>query len=82
MSDEVAYAMSDAYMQEIEACTCQKDVFNVCFRAASEYTHAVAELKKRSDYSEYVVHCIEYLQKHLHEKILVEDVANNAPRRA
>lgn len=76
VSDEVAYAMSDAYMQEIEACNSQKDVFNVCFRAASEYTHAVAELKKQSDYSEYVVLCIEYLQKHLHEKILLEDIAD------
>lgn len=77
LSDELAYAMSDAYMQEIEACSDQKDVYAICFRAGTEYTREVAKLKKTSRYSSRMVQCIEYIQKHLHEKLSLDEIANH-----
>jgi len=77
LSDELAYAMSDAYMQEIEACADQKDVYAICYRAASEYTSEVAKLKKTSRYSSRMIQCIEYIQKHLHEKLSLSDISEH-----
>ena len=77
LSDEIAFAMSDAYMREIEAGKDVKEIFDICFRAATEYTHAVAELKKKANYSNHVMRCIDYLQNHLHEKIIISDVSDD-----
>ena len=77
LNDEIAYAMSDAYMREIEASNDFKEIFNICFRAGSEYTHAVAKIKKSSNFSSYVIRCLDYLQNHLHEKIVLSDVSNH-----
>jgi len=76
LNDEIAFAMSDAYMREIEASNDSKEIFSICFRAASEYTHAVAGLKKKSNFSYHVVRCMDYLQKHLHERIIPSDISD------
>lgn len=77
LNDEIAYAMSDAYMREIEASNDFKEIFTICFRAASEYTHAVARIKKSADFSHYVMRCIDYLQNHLHERIVLSDISDH-----
>ncbi len=63
-------------MQEIEACFDQKDVYAICFRAAAEIYAEVAKLKKTSRYSSRMVQCIEYIQKHLHEKLALDRSPN------
>ena len=75
VSDEIAYAMSDAYMREIEACESYKEVIQICFRAAYEYTSAVANIRKKTNFSSNVLRCIDYLQAHLHEKIVLSDIS-------
>ena len=77
LNDEIAYAMSDAYMREIEACSDYKEVFLICFRAAAEYTHAVANIKKSANFSSYVIRSLDFIQNHLHEKIVVSNVSNH-----
>ena len=64
-------------MREIEASTDLKDIFTICYNAAVEYTYAVANIKRSSNFGSYVIRCIDYLQNHLHEKIVLSDISNH-----
>ena len=75
LSDEIAFSMSDTYMHEIEASEKVKDIYNICIRAVSEYTYAVAKLKKNQSLSTRIKRCINYLQKNLHNNIIIDNIA-------
>ncbi|MDO4337403.1 MAG: AraC family transcriptional regulator [Eubacteriales bacterium] len=74
LEEELAYAMSDSYIQMGEECSSVEEIEKLYDRAFREYTYAVAE-KGNRHYSAKIDAAIHYIVIHLHEKITLESVA-------
>ena len=74
LPEELAYAMSDSYIQNGEKCACTREVHQLYMRAFREFTHAVAE-KGRRHYSAKMEAVMHYVHIHLHEAITLEKAA-------
>ncbi len=74
LPEELAYAMSDSYIQNGEKCTCSQDVQQLYVRAFREFTHAVAE-KGKQHYSAKIERVMHYVHIHLHEAVTLENAA-------
>lgn len=74
LPEEIAFAMSDGYIQTCENYHTVDDISRLHHRALREFTLAVAEHGNRC-YNRYIEDAIRYILVHLHEKIVLEDIA-------
>lgn len=74
LPEEIAFAMSDGYIQTCENYHTVDDIGRLHHRALREFTLAVAEHGNRC-YNRYIEDAIRYIFVHLHEKIVLEDIA-------
>lgn len=77
LAEEIAYAMSDSYIQSVEDCTCFQEIDYLYQKALRAFTEAVARKGKRH-YSTVIEGVIHYIHIHLHEKITLEMVSEQA----
>lgn len=77
LPEETAYAMSDSYIQNGEACTSVREIDHLYQKAVREFTCAVAE-KGKKHYSTVTENVIHFIHIHLHEKITLESAAQKA----
>lgn len=74
LPEELAYAMSDSYIQNGENCISSGDVRQLYLRAFREFTCAVAEKGKRH-YSAKIEAVMHYVHVHLHEAVTLDSAA-------
>lgn len=76
---EIAFSLSDAYIQEIEETETPEDALQLGKQAEYQYASLVRELREMrfasNEPDAKVSKCKDYIQAHLHEKIVVEDIA-------
>lgn len=83
MIPEIAYSMSDVFIQRIEEMTDIVVVDTMVRQFEMEYTKAVAKIRAQNEktpkkiHSIWVEECKDYIFKHLHEKIRVQDIADS-----
>ncbi len=75
LGEELAFAMSDSYIQNVEDCTCFQEIDGLYQKALRDFTTAVAQKGKRH-YSTVIQKAIHYIHIHLHEKITLENVSD------
>ncbi|MCC2254230.1 AraC family transcriptional regulator [Ruminococcus sp. CLA-AA-H200] len=79
---EAAYSLSDSYIQKIEKCRDIPSVFHLFHAAEYEYAQMVKELNEQKegilskDKNPHINKCKDYIFSHLHEKIVVRDIAD------
>ena len=80
---EVSFSLSDSFCMQIEAARSAEAVLNIARDAEMQYTllvHEIQEQHKKSAVSKKqhpkVEKCKDYIFAHLHEKILVTDIAD------
>lgn len=73
--ENLAYAMSDSYIQTSESCTCVEQIHKLQNRAVRDFSNAVKHQKLSPPYSRAVRKAINYIQSHLQEKITLKDLA-------
>ncbi len=78
MSPEEAYNMSDIYIQKTDKCTSKNEINDIHYRMVIEFTKRMRQIKNGHIYSKTVISLLDYISDHLHEKILVQDIANVA----
>lgn len=72
---ESSLSLNQVYLQKIEQCISSKELWEVYMQMLIDY----ATLAKKRTYHEYpawIRHAIDYIQKHLHEQITLEDIAD------
>lgn len=79
LTPELAFSLSDSYIQGIDECTTQIQVMHL-FRAAEfQYAKMVQELKqqkqKKAEKNPYIEQCKDFIFSHLHEKLEVTNIA-------
>lgn len=79
---EIAYSMSDVFIQKIEEMTDVVAIYTAIRQFEMEYVKLVAEIRKQNEkkskekQSIWIEACKEYIFKHLHEKIKVQEIAD------
>lgn len=74
---EEAYNMSDVYIQQTDMCTSKEEIDDVHLRMVIEFTKRMRRIVSSRAYSKTVNLALDYISDHLHDKILVKDIADS-----
>ena len=83
MMPEIAYSMSDVFIQRIEEMTDAVVVNTMIRQFEMEYTKEVVQIRMQNEkkskemHSIWVEECKSYIFRHLHEKIRVQEIAKS-----
>lgn len=75
MLHEEAYSLSDMYIREADTIKDEDILSELHCRMVEDYTKRMNQLRTANVYSKVIVKTIDYIYSHLHERILIEDVA-------
>ena len=78
MYEEVAYCLSDLFIQRTDLCTTEAEIAKLHYEMIEEYTTRMAQLPKNRAKSKPVVLCLNYIHKHYHSTITLADIAEFA----
>lgn len=78
VKEDLAYAMSDSYIQTVEKCTTISQMGRLKERALKDFVNAVKNQKEIVPYSKATRKAIQFMRSHLKEKISVEVLASVA----
>lgn len=76
MELEQAYRLSDFYILKMDVCTSIQEVAQLHDDMALDFTGKMLLLRKESVISKPIVQCIDYVYKHIHNRITVNDLAD------
>ena len=81
LTPELAFSLSDSYIQKIDECTAQIQVMHLCRDAEFQYAKMVQQLKKQQNRKQeknpYIEQCKDYVFSYLHDKLEVADIAEH-----
>lgn len=72
---ETAYSLADSYCQRMDAVKSVEQVQPMMWDMLAAFCAAVKEESSRRDYSPVIKHCCNYISKHLHDPIMLPDLA-------
>ncbi|MBO4866729.1 MAG: helix-turn-helix domain-containing protein [Ruminococcus sp.] len=75
MDAEKAYNASDLYIRKYDKARTIDEIYALHREMTEYYVKAVAAAKKETVYSKQIVLCMDYIQLHLHEAIVVRELA-------
>ena len=75
LDSETAYNTSDLYIYNMNKCRSVDEVLDLHFEMVSYFTKCMQNLKKESIISMHVLKCMDYIDRHLHERILLGQMA-------
>ncbi len=78
MEHELAYGLSDFYISKMDRMHTEKDIVTLHHTMVMDYTEKMHDLKKRPDLSKVIKVSIDYIFLHLHNRITLEELAENA----
>ncbi len=76
LEQSVAYNLSDKYIQHIDSLKTQEEIFAYLCEKAVDMTILIDKHRNRANYPPYVKRAMRYIKSHLHEKLQVQDVAD------
>ncbi len=75
MTPEMAYQLSDLYIMQADECRTEEQVREVHREMVEGYTKRMQAVRCGRIYSKQIVKVIEYINEHLHSRILLGDAA-------
>lgn len=75
LSPEEGYALGDAYIQSAVNARTIDDLMNISMTMYDDFIHRVHKLRTNPRLSVAVQKCVDYIEMHLHERILAADLA-------
>ncbi len=77
MDHEMAYSLSDYYIQKADRCTTTESLKNLQYTMAMDYCKRMKQMKKINIYSKNIVRVIDYIYDNLHKPLTVKIIADN-----
>ena len=77
MEPEVAYTISDIYINKADECSDIKSLGAIHKEMIFDFTKRMGELTSVKVYSKQILDTLDYIYEHLHEKITVTEIAEN-----
>lgn len=78
MEMETAYNLSDIYIRNVDACRTEKDIQQLHLEVIEDFTKRMQSVHKTTLFSKPIVICLDYIYDHLHTKISLEELAEQA----
>ncbi|MBR1930269.1 MAG: helix-turn-helix domain-containing protein [Lachnospiraceae bacterium] len=75
MALELAYRLSDFYIQKLDDCNTIENVITLHQTMVLDYTTKMQQLKKNAILSKAIVLCTDYIYKNLNKRITLRDLA-------
>lgn len=75
MTPEESYNLSDYYIMKTDKCKTESEIRTVHYELIAGYTNKMRQVKLREVYSKQIVHAVDYIICHLHNRILLEETA-------
>ncbi len=75
MSTEQAYQLSDLYIMQADESASEDELRVLHSRMLEDYTRHMQRIRYSRTYSKQIVKAIEYINEHLHSRILLHDAA-------
>lgn len=76
MDSERAFTISDLYLQKMDELNTMEELRTLNYDMFAFYAKEVAALDKKKAFSKPVSLCLDYIYNHLHQQILVQDLAD------
>lgn len=76
LDQEVAYTLSDLYIQKVDKCTSEQEISDLHKTMIIEYTKRMSELSKNSVKSKQINLCLDYISKHYHDPLTLQEIAD------
>lgn len=76
MTPEEAYSLSDVYILQTDACRSVDEINDVHYTMTIEFTKRMRQINTGTVYSKTVTKILDYISDNLHEKLLVQDIAD------
>ncbi len=76
LSQEIAYSLSDLFIQRTDTCTSIKEITILHRNMIFEYTKRMGELVRNKIISKQVVMCLDYVHKNYHNTITLKELAS------
>lgn len=74
---EVAYGLSDLYIQQADRCDEPRQVIDLQDTMIRDFAARMRALDKSQSYSLHVINAMDYIDQHLHESIRLPDLAGH-----
>jgi len=78
MEMETAYNLSDIYIRNADECQTEKEIHHLHKEVVDDFIQRMQFVKKQKLYSKPVTICLDYIYDNLHNKIVLEDLADVA----
>jgi len=78
MNPEIAYSLSDLYIQRADRCMSAEQLVGTHKEMYIDFTTRMKQYRKTRIYSKHVIQCMDYMQNHLQQKLTVAQIAENA----
>lgn len=72
---EVAYGMSDLYIQKVDTLTTLSQIYELRDKMVNDYTNTMHNAKKSQTYSRQTAKAIDYISNNLNSRITLTDIA-------
>ncbi|MBQ7485968.1 MAG: helix-turn-helix transcriptional regulator [Clostridia bacterium] len=76
MPPQEAYNLSDLYIQSADRCQAMDEVRDVVERMLTDYCKRMQAVNKQRAYSKPVMQAIEFIDKHMHERLTQEELSD------
>lgn len=75
MEHEIAYSLSDVYIQKADRCTSIAQISKLHTAMTMDYAQRMKQIRKKQIFSRQIVKCVDYIYNNLHKRILMTDLA-------
>ena len=75
LDEELAFNMCEVYIQKVDQCKTSLEVTSLLYAAAADFTTRVRNARNKNGYSGHIVRCMDYIFRHLHDVITLEDLS-------
>lgn len=75
MTPEEAYSLSDIYIMKADEALTEEEIRQLHYKMIEHYTRQMKRIKSENVYSKRIMLAMDYISKHLHSRIKIEDTA-------
>ncbi len=76
MPHEEAYSLSDVYIIKTDCCRSKSDIHKLHYEMTIDFTKRMRQIKNGVVYSKPILLALDYISDHLHDRILIEELAD------
>ncbi len=78
VDSETAYNISDLYIQRVDVASSKEEIFQIHDEMVKAYLERTSSLQNENAFSRPVLRTIDYVDRHLHSTIRLNDIAEEA----